>query len=225
MNALILFSNYKGIVRTFDDQDKTNELFCIESEEEFNCNQIYLFEKSGFVPYNFKGVDSDSIFVVNDKIPLSEFKKFISGFKNVEIISIIHRKPNDKENGNGFLSYLENCCLSIIPSSHEFNTDYASVYEKLYKISCDNDSNAQDKYINLINQFFKKGVETKGINQNLELLHSLLTPDGLQNNEDIVKQYISDFGLNDNVSTLKSLNFKDDQYQNFLAELRDNLLR
>jgi len=240
--SVLLFSN-KGEIVFVMGQSNRDRLYLNLLN---NVNWLMHFNKSNGSfeivdnKFNFSKMTGGEIYVVYDELDVTKLeilKKVNVSSKKVHIA--FHRNPDDqmkKEIRTVFSKISEE---TILPR-HESSTDgfiYSQVYNSLYNLYYDaagskrksiktqiffkRNVSSVDKMVDVI---FARADKTTSLNDKLELLHQLLTPEGIETNEKKVKEYLTEFNLKFNLQKLKKLDFMNKEYQAFLVTLRDRLL-
>lgn len=232
MKVLLLFSNGARLTELLD-QDDFESLFNLKISD-FDDQSCYFFNGKCFAALsNGERIKEDSILVFGDNISLIDFKKTIDRIgltlDKKNSVAIVHQKPFVNEDGGAFKVFLENSCLTVLQRRHEKPQkgknpeDFYIIYTQLSKINKSKKS-SQELVQALIDSYFKSGMEEQILNDKFELLHQLLAPEGINNNEAKVESYIATSRLKFNLKELKKLDFMNERYQKFLVTLRNHLL-
>ena len=249
MKSLILFSNREEINHALINSDNYQFLFdnfSLSNEEwilyfDTYCNKFNKLGKNiPEIDTVFVVYDGESDKIVNCQLKLDDNKKGVlrkinRNSKNIHIV--FHRKPPVG---------IQKEILDLFPSNsnehsmhdRKKSSTYYQVYNSLFYLFHNGDQSKKTEYLNsifpnenisnindLIEVIFKRVDKTTTFNEKLELLHLCLTPEGIKGHEKEINGYFKEFDLNYFVDQLKNKNYDDIEYQNFLADLSDNLLR
>jgi len=142
--------------------------------------------------------------------------KFTKEHPNKKIYCFFHCPDNED------LKALESSALQVNFYSETLDVFWSKYKETIEK--CSNISSIKEAKEEFIHWFSQNDDEKEKLENNLKLLHLLLSPEVLKSKKEYVKKEIKKLDIDNSILNEEDLNFKDENYQKFLIEVRNKLL-